>query len=147
MTKHDFLISAYTKTLFSHNFALPGRIFTFFGPNMGFPHVSYRLIWFLMVYSTSQESASRIQYGEFLLIISAYFYICLYDSARSSTSINDILLYYELFINRNGSDFPSQGKMAGFFGGAQLNSPILSEFLETFLIKVPIITSDFFAEL
>ena len=58
--------------------------------------------------------------------------MCSNDSARSSTPINDILLYYELFINRNGSDFPSDGKMAGFFAGAQLNSPILSEFLETF---------------
>ena len=87
-------------------------------------------------YSTSQESASRIYYGEFLLIISAYFYICLYDSARSSTSINDILLYYELFINRNGSDGGHQSTANGekwhFCAGARLNSLILLKFLEPF---------------
>ena len=101
----------------------------------------------ITIYSTSQESASRIYHSEFLLIIRAYFYTYLYNSARSSTSINGILLYYELFINRNGSDFLSGGKMAGFFAGAQLNSPIFSEFLDTFFSKMPIITSDFFAEL
>ena len=36
-------------------------------------------------YRSSQESASRINYGKFSLIISAYFHICLYDSARTST--------------------------------------------------------------
>ena len=102
--------------------------------------------YILTKYGTSQESASRILYGEFLLIISAYFYICLYYSARSSTSINNILLYYELLINRNGSDFSEQHKMAGYFAGAQLNSPILSEFLETFYSKMPIIRCDFFAK-
>ena len=44
-----FLWSPILMSHFLHNFALPGPIFTFYGSNMGFPHVPYRLRWFLMV--------------------------------------------------------------------------------------------------
>ena len=51
-----------------------------------------------------------------------------------------------VMINRIGSNFPSDGEILEFFAGAQLNSPILSEFLQTFYSKIPITTFDFFAE-